>query len=240
MASENEENHYDSFAEFYDDIMLAGYYDYDKQISELAKIVPQGCHILEIGVGTGLLAEKLVEQGFKVTGIDHTAEMIEIAEKRLGSSVELFTADVCRMRLPATYDCVISNGGVWYGVVDKETGEYRYCGHLTAHADIAASIEAVCNHLGPDGRLVLSTQDIHRNLSLDLPGGGKYTQVITDAGGNTIQTDYITTTAAGEQTETLYLTYIERDVFEGEMAKHGFTIQPVTAETKYIVFERGA
>ena len=240
MAAGQEENHYTSFAEFYDDIMLAGYYDYDQQIADLSTIIPAGCNILEIGVGTGLLAEKLVEQGYKVAGIDHTAEMIELAQKRLGNSVDLYTADVTRMQLPGSYDCVISNGGVWYGVVDQETGEYRYCGHLTNPEDIAASIKAVCDHLGPNGRLVLSTQDIHRNRSLDLPGGGKYTQVITSVGGNTIQKDYIKTTAAGEQTETLFLTYIDRDVFEGEMAKHGFTIQPVTPETKYIVFERTA
>jgi len=240
MKSIEEENHYDSFAGFYDDIMLAGYYDYDEQIQQLCRLIPRGSRVLELGVGTGLLAEKLVDFGYEVAGVDHTAEMIELARERLGPSADLFRADVRKMNLPRKYECAISNGGVWYGVSDKDTGTYKYCGHLNQIEDIRTSIQQVCDALTPNARVILSIQDFHKNLSLNLPDGGKYTQEIERLCGDTIRKKYVKTTDLGQQTETLNLTYIDKDVFEQEFQKYGFSVQKFETESKYITFKRNS
>ena len=40
--------------------------------------------VLELGIGTGLLAEKLIEMGLDISGFDFSTSMLEIAVKRLG------------------------------------------------------------------------------------------------------------------------------------------------------------
>jgi 16S rRNA A1518/A1519 N6-dimethyltransferase RsmA/KsgA/DIM1 with predicted DNA glycosylase/AP lyase activity len=44
---------------FYDDAMLAGYYNYQSIAKSLAKEIKDSSKILEIGVGTGLFMEQL-------------------------------------------------------------------------------------------------------------------------------------------------------------------------------------
>ena len=40
--------------------------------------------VLELGIETGLLAEKLIEMGLDISGFDFSTSMLEIAVKRLG------------------------------------------------------------------------------------------------------------------------------------------------------------
>ena len=40
--------------------------------------------MLELGIWTGLLAEKLIEMGLDISGFDFSTSMLEIAVKRLG------------------------------------------------------------------------------------------------------------------------------------------------------------
>jgi demethylmenaquinone methyltransferase / 2-methoxy-6-polyprenyl-1,4-benzoquinol methylase len=45
--------------------------------------------VLDVATGTGLVAEALVTRGFRVTGIDQSAEMLARARERFGERVEL-------------------------------------------------------------------------------------------------------------------------------------------------------
>jgi len=49
----------------------------------------KGHRILDIGCGTGLSLEPLLDKGLNLTGIDPSPYMLDIASKRLGSQVEL-------------------------------------------------------------------------------------------------------------------------------------------------------
>ena len=131
-------NQYQDLASYYDHLMPGGYYDYAAQSAELAQLLPANAHVLELGVGTGLLAEALVDRGFRVTGVDHTEEMLERARARLGDRVTLLQADVIGLDLGEQFDAVISNGGVWYGIFDGK--DYGYCGHILDRAAVAASL----------------------------------------------------------------------------------------------------
>ena len=49
----------------------------------VARAVPEGSRVLEIGCGTGELAALIVERGSKVEGFDLSPSMVERAEKRI-------------------------------------------------------------------------------------------------------------------------------------------------------------
>jgi demethylmenaquinone methyltransferase / 2-methoxy-6-polyprenyl-1,4-benzoquinol methylase len=58
----------------------------------LVSRLPPGGHVLDVATGTGLVAAELRTRGFEVTGLDQSPEMLEIARRRFGPSVELVQA----------------------------------------------------------------------------------------------------------------------------------------------------
>ena len=55
--------------------------------------IPQdGGSVLDVATGTGLVAERLLAQGHRVTGLDQSPDMLAVARSRFGDSVELVEA----------------------------------------------------------------------------------------------------------------------------------------------------
>jgi putative AdoMet-dependent methyltransferase len=50
-------------------------------------------HVLEFGVGTGNLTKKLLDQRFKVTGVEPSPAMRKMAEEKLGEEVSILDGD---------------------------------------------------------------------------------------------------------------------------------------------------
>jgi SAM-dependent methyltransferase len=75
--------------------------------------LPAGARILDVGCGTGLSGEKLVEAGFRVSGIDLSAAMAEKA--RLRGYRDVRVGDATAIEWPDAFDCVLSVGliGDW-------------------------------------------------------------------------------------------------------------------------------
>jgi demethylmenaquinone methyltransferase/2-methoxy-6-polyprenyl-1,4-benzoquinol methylase len=46
-------------------------------------------HVLDVATGTGLVAERLLRRGFRVTGLDQSPEMLAVARRRLDGRAEL-------------------------------------------------------------------------------------------------------------------------------------------------------
>ncbi len=78
--------------------------------------------VLDVGAGTGLLAERLREMGFQgeIDAVDFSAEMLgRAAEKRLYTG--LFRADITRpLTLPRRYGGIVSSGTFTAGHVGPE------------------------------------------------------------------------------------------------------------------------
>ena len=78
--------------------------------------------VLDVGAGTGLLAERLRDMGFKdqIDAVDFSAEMLaRAAEKRLYSG--LFCADITQpLDLPRRYSGIVSSGTFTAGHVGPE------------------------------------------------------------------------------------------------------------------------
>jgi len=62
-------------------------------------------HVLDVATGTGLVAAGLRRRGFRVTGLDQSEEMLEIARRRLGRQTELVVASAESVPFPdASFD----------------------------------------------------------------------------------------------------------------------------------------
>ena len=61
----------------------------------VSRLPPDGGHVLDVATGTGLVADRLLERGFAVTGLDQSEGMLEVARRRLAGRAEvvLGTAD---------------------------------------------------------------------------------------------------------------------------------------------------
>ena len=83
----NVADYYDSFTDYYDLLMTQGNYDYQGMANAVYSLIKDSQKkILELGVGTGLFAEKLLALAPEVQfiGVDISSSMLNIARKRLG------------------------------------------------------------------------------------------------------------------------------------------------------------
>ena len=79
---------YDAFARIYD-LQHGGFLDDAPMYLRLAREVAPATSILEIGCGSGRVMIPLIEAGFRVVGVDESAEMLRIAERRLRTSAHI-------------------------------------------------------------------------------------------------------------------------------------------------------
>jgi demethylmenaquinone methyltransferase / 2-methoxy-6-polyprenyl-1,4-benzoquinol methylase len=71
----------------------------------VARVPNDGGHVLDVATGTGLVAERLLARGHRVTGLDQSADMLAEARRRFGGRVELVEASATALPFPdASFD----------------------------------------------------------------------------------------------------------------------------------------
>lgn len=176
--SENANVYTDSIAEWYDRIIESNYYEHEKAAESLDKVLRGRNKILEIGVGTGLLAEKMIKRGYDVTGVDFTPAMLKVAKERLGESAKLYEQNVLRLQLPEKYEAIFSEGGVWVMTRDSE-GNLFMESHIPDAEGNFAGMKKVIQVLEKDGLLVLGIQSVHADIdAMELKDGAVYSQKV--------------------------------------------------------------
>ena len=79
----------------------------------LNKLRP-GSKVLDLGCGTGVpIAQYLVENGFRVVGVDESPKMLEIA-RRVVPDAQLIQADMLELDLADRFDAVIAWDSVFH------------------------------------------------------------------------------------------------------------------------------
>lgn len=77
---------FDEFAENYDPWFLTpvGKKVFELELDLLNEVIKpeEGKSLLDVGIGTGIFSQQLREKGLKITGIDPSEKMLEIAKKR--------------------------------------------------------------------------------------------------------------------------------------------------------------
>ncbi|MGK7875036.1 MAG: class I SAM-dependent methyltransferase [Xenococcaceae cyanobacterium] len=234
-------NQYTSITDYYDLLMTQGYYDYQAMANAVYSLMKDRQKVLELGVGTGLLAEKLLllapESEF--TGVDFTPSMLDIARKRLGEWGKLVEADVVDMDLKDTFDIAVSSGGVW--VIIQRGYKTKLGTHLRdIHQDIKGLIN-VAKHLRQDGLLLLSIQGEHKNYEQNLPGGIVYSQEIEKLPEND-ETESIEKSYFFKKDgkilaqQKLKLNFIKQGKKEEILGKAGFTFLGIHDSQKFHIY----
>lgn len=110
------------------------------QCDECTRTPLAGKAALDVGCGAGLLTEPLARLGAKVTGVDATPEVVEIARDHsaaMGLEIDYLLGDLAA--LEGTFDLVT-------------------CMEVIEHvADPATFVSALAARLAPDGLMIMST-----------------------------------------------------------------------------------
>lgn len=76
--------------------------DLETQLRLLSSVVPEGANVADIGCGSGALAIRMAQMGFKVTGFDVSADMLnELKRRSKGLNIETVETDI--FELDSTY-----------------------------------------------------------------------------------------------------------------------------------------
>lgn len=177
---------YSNMAGYYDVIMTSGYYDYKKIVDNLVAH-PSARNVLEIGCGTGLILEELAKRQpqLPITGIDLTAPMLSIAQKRLAPfpAVSLSQQNITELSLNDKHELAFSYGGVWYFVIDGDNEPFLVS-HIADETANQLGFEHLSKHMAEGGTLLLGIQGPHHNYETVISNGMVYSQKIepTDIG----------------------------------------------------------
>lgn len=66
----------------------------------VSRLPRDGGHVLDVATGTGLVAAELRRRGFRVTGLDQSPEMLDVARARFRGAVELVEASAESLPFP--------------------------------------------------------------------------------------------------------------------------------------------
>ncbi|MBO5010542.1 MAG: class I SAM-dependent methyltransferase [Clostridia bacterium] len=152
---------YDLLAPFYDainaDISYSDWADFiEKIFNKECKSRPE--LVLDLGCGTGKMTLELASRGYDMTGIDISAEMLDIAREQAeigGYDILWLSQDMREFEL--------------YGTVDSAVSCLDCINHLTKPSDVKKTFERMHNYLIPDGIFVF-----------DINGKAKFENIYAD------------------------------------------------------------
>jgi SAM-dependent methyltransferase len=116
------------------------------QAAESARLLAGRKSVVDVGCGTGRHSLALADAGFAVTGVDASAEMIDVARER-APDVEFVVADLAAWRPEVPFD-----GALCRGVLND----------ITEDEDRQAALDSLFAVLRPGGLLVLGVREIER------------------------------------------------------------------------------
>jgi SAM-dependent methyltransferase len=141
---------YDRIAYFYD---LE--YRYNVQdvrfYLEMARRAGSKSRILEVACGAGRVSQKLLEAGFNVTGLDLSAEMLRLAEKKLGESSEEIRERGRYVRGDMR-DLDAALGNQEFDLIFIAINSFQ---HLQSQADQLTCLQSIRKHVAPAGRFII-------------------------------------------------------------------------------------
>ncbi len=102
----------------------------------MLKHLPEGARLLDVGCGTGHVTRKLVERGYRVTGLDGSEEMLRYAREN-APAAEFLLEDARTFNLPPVFDGALST--------------FDSLNHIPERSGLQAVFERVAAALKPGG-----------------------------------------------------------------------------------------
>ena len=111
-----------------------------RYVDRVLEGLPAGAKVLDLGCGTGEpVAKYVVERGFRITGVDESAEMLKFA-RQIVPEAELIHADMASVEFLDTFDAAVA----WDSMFHVERRH-----HAAIYRKLAAALRT-------DARLLLS------------------------------------------------------------------------------------
>lgn len=147
-------SHYAKFSTVYDELMMDIPYDTYVDLIELAAGELPGKKILDIGCGTGLLSAKLAKRGGKVTAVDLSAEMLEVAKARANA-----------LQLPIEFMEQPMQQLTGHADIDVAVISIDSLNYVTETAEVKETFKRIYASLRPGGVLLF---DVHSTFKTDV------------------------------------------------------------------------
>ena len=148
---------YDLLAPFYDrfngDINYSEWADFIEKIIE--KHYRQGKPelVLDLGCGTGSMTLELAGRGYDMTGVDYSAEMLDIARQR---AIDAGLSDKMLWLMQDMREFEL------YGTVDVAVCCLDGINHLIGSGDLDKTLDLVHNYLIPNGLFIFDINGKHK------------------------------------------------------------------------------
>lgn len=216
----------------YDDHRLAALYDLgngwdDDHDFYLALAGGDPLRILDIGCGTGILADAYAARGHAVTGADPSPAMLDMARRKPNADrITWVRSDAQSLDLDERFDLIVMTGHAFQTLLTDE--------------DMDAAIAAMRRHLAPDGLAVFESRNPAIDwqsrwayaIELDAPGG-KVTETRELAGrdGDTMTFDLRYRFADGEELVShSTLRFPTRDTVEAGLTRAGLRCEKLLGD----------
>jgi SAM-dependent methyltransferase len=162
--------------EVFEDSLFASLYDHfngwdicDDFYLGLARTLKSGAHVLDLGCGTGLLACRIAEEGFAVTGVDPAEGMLGVARSQPGAQRVSWIKSVGQtVRLPQRFDLIYMTGHAFQALLTDE--------------DAVAVLRTARDHLAEDGLVAFETRNPARRAWLSWTPDKRRSAVTADHG----------------------------------------------------------
>lgn len=141
-TGEHGQTDFDAVADAYDDSLPQHVMEHYiiKRVAYIREHVPPGAKVLDVGCGTGVLAERLLREGYDVTGADPFAAMLEHAQAR---DARLKTVHAPGQDLP----------------FEDDTFDLTYCiavmHHIADPQDVRETLVEMCRVTKPGGLVLV-------------------------------------------------------------------------------------
>lgn len=151
----SKKNYYNEiFSRNYEKWTTSGYYNYRKEAEDFKKIV-KGKDILELGIGTGCLAELLVKDGYNIDGIEPSKAMIQELKKK-NLLIKIYKQDAADLNINKKYDAIISFGTAPQVILRKE-GVF-FDTYIIGKEDFSEAMKKSYDHLKEGGYFLCGVQ----------------------------------------------------------------------------------
>jgi SAM-dependent methyltransferase len=147
--SREAEDAYDAIAPFYDE--FTAHHNYEdwlgSMLPELEAHGLTGNRLLDVACGTGKSLMPMLRRGWSVTGCDISAQMVAVAQSKVGAEVDLRVADVRELPEIGEFDLVLALGDIVNYLLDE--------------AGLIAGLTRIRRNLAPTGLLLFDANTIH-------------------------------------------------------------------------------
>ncbi|NER37291.1 MAG: class I SAM-dependent methyltransferase [Oscillatoria sp. SIO1A7] len=230
-------NEYVEIVEYYDNLLTSGYFDYDDLANTLYKLLGDKRKVLDIGVGTGLLTEKMLPLAdYDIVGVDFSSGMLDIAKERLANSnVKLICQDILEFETEEKFEAIVSTGGAI--TIVEEDQQYKLYSHITDRTKNEQLLVQLYNLLDDNGLFTLKIQGSHTNYKKEIKDGIFYEQKL-EKGKPFVDKWYIFSTADGQVLKEQFCHYYCWDGEEASQAfsDAGFKGEPHVFDDEFLVF----